>query len=380
MNFEQLRLLLEGAIGKEAAIAEIVKLLGPYRKAAAEEIRSIIQNLPDISLTRKKEFELMLPQMLGALENYGELTYRQILQTTPQIGSASRSEAEAMLKAAGIKSSDLAATVDLDYRDYMKDVRINERTLPGLLTSATAAASPFAISNMARISRFVRTEMFKEVPTEEIATKVVTQVIKQLRGQTDILAATTVYDFDRIIRENIEDANAEQIIFAGLQYEWTTLLDSKTCPVCAPRDGEVHDTREEFKSPTPLVHPKCRCRLVIIDPQDERNIRKGHIISENELTGDNAYKSKRKTKGNKYWEKTEDFRGDYADWLAKEAKQAKTSNKFDMRKVDGKRNIDMHTLTVREALGSSSRAAQYIKAIQGGEAPYIALMRALRSR
>lgn len=379
MNFEQLRLLLEGAIGKEAAIKQIVKLLGPYRQLAAQEIGSIIERLPDVSLAREKAFKEMADDILRAYGGYGEATYRVLIDTTPQIGGRSRKEAEAQLKAAGIPSSSLAANVEVDYGDIMKSVKVGERTLQDLLVSTYAAPAPFAVSNMASINKFVRTEMFKQVPTEKIAANVITQVVKQLSGQTNILAATSVYDFDRIVRENIEDANAESIIFAGLQWEWVTMLDSKTCPECGPKDGEVRDSRDDFDV-QPLVHPNCRCQLRIIDPQDERSVRKAHVISENKLTGDNAYKRKRDTKGTKYFEKTEDFKGDYADWLAKEAKQAGTSNKLDMHKVNGRRNIDMHTLTVREALGSSKRAARYIKAIQGGEAPYIALMRAIRSR
>lgn len=378
MNFEQLRLLLEGAIGKEAAIKQIVKLLGPYRQQAAQEIKGIIERLPDVSLAREKAFKQMADDILRVYGNYGEVTYRALIDTTPKIGGRSRKEAESNLKAAGIPASNLAANVEVPYSDIMNQVRVGERTLRDLLVSTYAAPAPFALSNMASINKFVRTEMFKQVPTEKIAANVITQVVKQLSSSTNILAATSVYDFDRIVRENIEDANIESITLAGLQWEWVTMLDSKTCPECSPKDGEVHDRREDFNV-QPLVHPNCRCQLRIIDPQDDRSVRKAHTISENKLTGDNAYKRKRDTKGTKYFEKTDDFKGDYADWLAKEAKIAKTTNPLDMRKVNGRRNIDMHTLTVREALGSSKRAARYIKAIQGGESPYIALMRAIRS-
>jgi hypothetical protein len=378
MNFEQLRLLLEGAIGKEAAIKQIVKLLGPYRQQAAQEIKGIIERLPDVNLAREKAFKQMADDILRVYGGYGEVTYRALIDTTPKIGGRSRKEAEANLKAAGIPASNLAANVEVPYSDIMNQVRVGERTLRDLLVSTYAAPAPFALSNMASINKFVRTEMFKQVPTEKIAANVITQVIKQLSSTTNILAAESVYEFDRIVRENIEDANIESITLAGLQWEWVTMLDSKTCAICAPMSGQVQERKEDFETPF-RPHIGCRCDLRLIDPQDEKPIRKGHTISENKLEGDNAYKRKRNTKGTKYWEKTDDFKGDYDQWLADQAKRAKTTNPLDMRKVNGRRNIDMHTLTVREALGSSKRAARYIKAIQGGEAPYIALMRAIRS-
>jgi hypothetical protein len=387
VDLRQLRILLQGAQGKEATIDQIVKLLGPYRQGAATRVRDIIvQGLPNASLLREREFKELERIITEVLGDYSNQLLRQLNRSVPTTAESIRAEVLGQLRAVGLPDPVEGLEIPLSADDYMDEIRVADRTLPGLLAATAAKPSPFALSNMASINRFVRSEIFKGTPSEDIATDVFTQVVKKLRGQTQILSVSSVYDFDRIVRNEIEDANAEKILFAGLKWEWVTLLDSKTCPRCGPRDGEIQEQKEDFGSPNPSspgkVHTNCRCGLLLIKPEDEDQVRKAHIISENKLTGDDAYKRKRTTKGTKYWEKTEDYKGTYAEWLASEAKKANTKNKLDMRKSSqtGRRDIDMHTLTLREALGSSAKTQRFIKLIDRGESPHTALLTVIRAR
>jgi SPP1 gp7 family putative phage head morphogenesis protein len=49
---------------------------------------------------------------------------------------------------------------------------------------------------------------------------------------------------------------------------WVTALDERTCEICAPLDGEVVPWNGLFSVglEKPIVHPNCRCTMVIIPP------------------------------------------------------------------------------------------------------------------
>jgi SPP1 gp7 family putative phage head morphogenesis protein len=49
---------------------------------------------------------------------------------------------------------------------------------------------------------------------------------------------------------------------------WVTALDERTCDVCAPLDGEIVPWNGLFSVglEKPIVHPNCRCTMVIIPP------------------------------------------------------------------------------------------------------------------
>lgn len=49
---------------------------------------------------------------------------------------------------------------------------------------------------------------------------------------------------------------------------WVTALDERTCEICAPLDGEIVPWNGLFSVglEKPIVHPNCRCTMVIIPP------------------------------------------------------------------------------------------------------------------
>ena len=50
---------------------------------------------------------------------------------------------------------------------------------------------------------------------------------------------------------------------------WITAQDERTCPICAPLDGEVVSWNGVFSIglERPIVHPHCRCTMVILPPE-----------------------------------------------------------------------------------------------------------------
>jgi SPP1 gp7 family putative phage head morphogenesis protein len=50
---------------------------------------------------------------------------------------------------------------------------------------------------------------------------------------------------------------------------WVTALDERTCEICAPLNGEIVPWKGLFSIglEAPIVHPNCRCTMVIIPPE-----------------------------------------------------------------------------------------------------------------
>jgi SPP1 gp7 family putative phage head morphogenesis protein len=50
---------------------------------------------------------------------------------------------------------------------------------------------------------------------------------------------------------------------------WVTALDERTCEICAPLDGEIVPWNGLFSIglEAPIVHPNCRCTMVILPPE-----------------------------------------------------------------------------------------------------------------
>ena len=67
------------------------------------------------------------------------------------------------------------------------------------------------------------------------------------------------------MKEQLWDDNAEAI--EEFVYQWSAALDSRTCPSCAPLDGQWWDERKD--APKVPIHVNCRCQLLLIDPEDE---------------------------------------------------------------------------------------------------------------
>jgi hypothetical protein len=50
-----------------------------------------------------------------------------------------------------------------------------------------------------------------------------------------------------------------------LLWEWSAILDPRTCPICAPLDGQRRLRPSDFPV-LPQVHPNCRCVVLPIIP------------------------------------------------------------------------------------------------------------------
>ena len=173
------------------------------------------------------------------------------------------------------------------------------------------------------------------------------------------LSRTAIQDYNRQVKEEVWKANEDTFKELGLKYEWVSALDSRTCQTCAPLDGAVKDSKDDFPS-TP-VHVNCRCQVVLIDPEDPGRVRYGQQAYDQQPSGEGTYKTKKKVKGENLFRKNVEVatvKGQsprYADFLA-------NANRTTQAMFFGGGNA------------GATRAQQFRNAVKAGKSPQKALI------
>ena len=323
MNSEQLRLFINGAFGSEAEAKQIERLLGPYLKNAMEELRLLLEKLPDDSLIRQRVWREMLPEVEAILGPYNDEFQRVLGRELPIDGRRAATETVAQLKSVGVQiAADelLPEFVMADSTKYLLNTKVADKRVVDMFRATKAGnVSPFTAANRRMIDSIVTGGIIKGESTANIAKAVRTELPRKVQSQATAIARTAIQDYNRQVKEAVWDANKDALNRLGLKYEWVAALDSRTCMVCAPLDGIERDKKGDFKS-TP-VHPRCRCQVVLIDPDDPGRVRFGQDALEEKPTGPGAYKTKKKVKGRNLYRKNREVKTvngkspRYADYL-----------------------------------------------------------------
>jgi SPP1 gp7 family putative phage head morphogenesis protein len=371
MNSEQLRLFINGAFGNEADARKLKARLDPVLRRLLEQIRTSIENLPDESLARQREWRLILEQFDQLIEPYNDAFAIELSRQLPLSGAAAAEETTLMLKSVVPRTAGLvpSAAIMADSTKFLLNTKVNERRVLGFfIPEERGKASPFTKSVRRRVNQIVTGGIIRGDSTAKIAGDLPAQLKKQLEGDEMAFARTAIQDYNRQVKEQVWSANRDAFARLGLKYEWVAALDSRTCPTCAPLDGDVRDAKGDF--PKTPVHVNCRCQVVLVDPEDPGKIRYGQVISDRPLSGKGTYKTQKRING-KDWNRQNrqvDLRDDgksprYADWLAQMAE------KQDPASID----------TLREFFGGgdagNTRADNFRKDVRKGVDPAAALVK-----
>ena len=304
MNSEQLRLFISGAFGSEADAKRVTKLLTPYLARSLQEIRDIVELLPTESLRRQAVWRELEPQIAIALGPYNDAFFVELERQLPLSGAGAAQETIDMMRSVGVPMGGVIPPelVMADSTKYLLNTKINNKSLINLFApTADGGVSPFIKSNLRTVQRLVVGGIIRGDETKVIAAKLIPQLRKGMAGQALAIARTSIQDFNRQVKEEVWEQNRDAL--RGLQYEWVAALDSRTCPTCGVLDGVTHEKKSSFSVNTP-VHVNCRCSIVLVDPEDKGRIRYGQLASEKQFVGDDAYKTKKRVKGEDLYRKT----------------------------------------------------------------------------
>jgi len=324
VNSEQLRLFINGAFGNEADARRVRRKLEPYLRRVLDEIREIVEQLGDASLTRQRDWRALLELVEEALLPYNDAFGIELGQQLPVSGLGAAEETTLQLKSVLPKTAGGLVppeAVMADSTKFLLNTQISDRRVLALFAPSVAGGpTPFTAANRRMIDTIVTGGIIKGASTKEIAKAIREELPKRMRSQSLAIARTAIQDYNRQVKEAVWDANEESFVAAGLKYEWVAALDSRTCPTCAPLDGEVRDKKTGF--PKTPVHVNCRCQVVLIDPDDEGEVRYGQQAYDQQPTGEGVYKTKKKVKGEELFRKNVEVKTvegkspRYADFLA----------------------------------------------------------------
>ena len=309
----------------DRAVLDVDELLGRVML----NVKRLVETLPEESLLRGKAWRDLEPLIKFEMEPYAQAL--RVAVTQEEAAAAPDMEAFAKRQAEyagasitrGVGAATPASVVDQVNRVVIGKARFDQ------LFAGENGTSSWTRSMFRVVDRKVRAGMIEGLPTKDIADQVIHETILRgvpgvsLRGQTSVrtiraqamaMARTVTADVSRQIREELYDANRDAM--SDMVYQFSSALDSRTCPTCAVLDGERWEKRAD--APKTPVHPNCRCQVLAIDPEDpfwSEQRRNGQQISREEYA--DGYKTKIKVKGEQFYRKVRSFQGDsFSDYIA----------------------------------------------------------------
>ena len=357
MNEEQLKLFIRAAFQLEDVAEAIIRGSDPVLFYAMSEVRAIVDRLggPE-DIFRERQWREVQPLVAQAMEPYNQAFAESTVEQLVGYTDEAKANASAMLARAGAPIPPLVGTPVQDSITAILQTKVpDSRKVAALFNvNGERGMSPWIRSNMRVIDRTVRKGILLGTPTAEIANEIAVQMVmngkevlsfsgptvsRTIRSQARALARTAVQQYNADINRAVREANREALDAAGVVYEWVAALDSRTCQICAPLDGQRRLKESGFKL-QPEVHIGCRCGIIAVNPDDPGGIRTGQQLSPEQFTykgkpldelsgnerkealGSGLYASKAKVKGEKLYRKAKpvrpgaDGRTTYADYIA----------------------------------------------------------------
>ena len=258
---ELLALFLLFASRIEARLEQEVR---PVLRFAMLELRQLIEQISPTGQFRIYEWQQIQPLALPILST---ITSVLRVQIPPELEAIRPRIQKA---AAEYVNQPAPVVAPISNQELLKKVVIGGITLNQIL--GTPGVSNRLTINMARdLDRMVRTSLFKELPTTEIANKVVRtlerngRTIAQIRkgsygnqilNRTNNTITAAVWDIaNKTARDFWEDSAAP-----GQEWMWLATLEN-TCQLCLPYHRVTKPSLNDFPA-LPKVHPNCRCVVV----------------------------------------------------------------------------------------------------------------------
>lgn len=373
MNAKQLEIFIREAFQAERWTAEIMEEVSPAFVQAMAEVRRIVGQLPNESLLRDLEWRRRyLPQIEQAIMPFNDALAEAVVQKMVEAGPGLEVGALNELRAVGAITpvAKVIGNLGGEISDFTRMALESEVVKGTSLTRLFGygpdkkgqTTPPFTKSNIRVINQKVSQGIINGTPTDEIANQIAREVPAPGRRRLRInekgtiahevnawaraIARTGIQDMNRQVHEQVWDANKVEGSQWG--YEWVSALDPRVCPICAPMDGKVRDSRKDF--PLWPAHFNCRCQVVLINKDEREDVRFGIEVQDEEFIyngtpisklkgeerkralGSGYYASKIKVKGRRLNRKAEQFdalpgqrRVSYGDYLAQSNDQTQAA-------------------------------------------------------
>ena len=140
--------------------------------------------------------------------------------------------------------------------DIPKSIQASVLLMPFTITdSVKSFIKGFSLKIKNACKNLLNTSLFTSASKEQLLENFET-VMSGLKKNLATETQTMVKSFVDNTQNQIKRANPK--VFTG--YKWCSILDSRTCDVCADLDGSVYNTIGD--APFSPIHYRCRCQLI----------------------------------------------------------------------------------------------------------------------
>jgi hypothetical protein len=357
---DQLRGFIKQGIQLQDLADKVDSLTAGALALALFNVKRLVETMPEEGLMRTSAWRKLEPLVRVELEQYADELGPQLVRTLDSGSTAMRDASVSEFENAGVelppevskRRQRVPQAPELALGVLVGGITVQK--LFGLdpanpLTGSRRRGAPIDSILFKSVDRFVRAGFLRDSPTQAIADAIATDAMargqrgvkltapaaRKVRAQTRAIARTATSDMAHGIKDLLAWENRE--LLEGKVWLWSTLLDSRTCPSCAPLD-QLRWEQGDANRPYWPLHHGCRCQLILIDPTDEfwdNPERKGLQIRPEDAgvyKGAQAISEPGKYGDKKYWEraivvKAEDGRPPvrYSDVLARWADSSNTS-------------------------------------------------------
>ena len=287
---DQLKALIRQTFALQNRADKSVLKVDDVLARAMDNIKSLVQTLPQEGLLRNKAWRDLEPLVQEELNRYGDQLGRALVAGDSEAAPMMRDYAVREFEHGGadlpeavrVRNQPVPGSVEMALNSKVNGVRVQDLfAMNPKLKSTTRRVQQSKINKALfnTIDTRVRGGIIRGETTEQIASLMAEDVMnagipgvrigdagKQIRSQATAVARTATQDMARQVKEQVYEDNKEAT--EGMVWMWSSALDSKTCETCAPLDQERWDQGDSGRPSWPL-HPNCRCQTVLIDPEDD---------------------------------------------------------------------------------------------------------------
>lgn len=239
----------------------------PRLVESMRRIRRIIQQLPPTGQFRIFEWSRLTPSLLAELETISDALR---VYLPPQLQTLSPDVQDRAYDFARPKAVEDIELRPRTQQQIMLTTKAGAVTLAALIGTQKGGRTRLAIQMQKDLDAMVRSAIFQDKPTQQIAD----DVIKLLQNRGQVVASIKTGSFaNRMwnrVRNTVVAATWDAVTSNLLEtwqdldvdtWIWNAVLDPRTCPICSPLDGQTRPAPTGFPY-IPPVHPRCRCAVL----------------------------------------------------------------------------------------------------------------------
>lgn len=320
MNDKQFASLIRETFRLQSVADVGVKRVDGVLITSLDSVKRTIEKLPEGSLLRQKAWRDMEPEVRDALRPYatqlGDSVTTELASEAPAIADTSVRN----LKYAGAPTTTTYSMGVAKSIETALKAKVAGQTVRRMFNVDGRSRYSSVEAMMFRsVDTAVRAGIIEGMTTPQIANQIISETKKagvrvgstrgakvatDIRRKATAIARTAVQDMARQVNEDVYKANKDQL--GDMVWEWTSAMDGAVCAQCAPLDGKRWEQGEE--RPQWPLHPNCRCRDQLIDPDDpfwKQNTKVGEqyrpVKGNKPYEGPTALKTPVKINGKRYY-------------------------------------------------------------------------------